>query len=352
MSTAALPDPRSRWARLRAELDRFNRRVAPWLSLATGVAVAVLWREGIDHVRAAIVLSSLAGVVTLIVLHPRWEARSPQASWLPGAAGWGAVTLAQNALWFVIPFFVLSTTWPSRNVPFTLLLCGLSVASCFEAQLRERLARGGPFAAAFVVPVTFACLQLFLPVLTGLPPRHLAWASGAVAAAVAVALIRPPGFTRFGRAARAVILVALLVVGAAAGRLLLPLLPPAPLRLVSAHFALERDGLDPAVPTPVLPADRTGPSYVFLAIEAPRGARETVRVLLEGAAHDETRPLDIVGGRPEGYRLWTAFRPDGPGRVQAIVRTEGGQIVGTADAPVRPRASAAPPPPPVATPGP
>lgn len=87
------------------------RRYGPWASLVAGAVTAVLWREGVDGIRAAFVLASLAGVVSLLVLFPPWT--SDGAAWARTAAWFTAANLAQNALWFVIPFYVLSTTWLS-----------------------------------------------------------------------------------------------------------------------------------------------------------------------------------------------------------------------------------------------
>ncbi len=327
------PARASRFARISASASRVSRRYGPWISLAGGGVTALLWREGVDQIRAAIVLASLAGACTLLLLFPPWGgARVPGIGgrgWVRSAAWWATVNLAQNALWFVIPFYVLSTSWLSRNVAFTLLLVALGVLSCFDVFLRERVLRGGWSALAFVTPAVLGALQLFLPILSGIPPRFTIFASGAVAAVAGAGLVSPAALLRRSAPRHSLLAAALIAaLGALAGRAVLPLLAPAPLRLASARFALGRDGLDPVSPVETLVAGAATPAFVFVALEAPRGLRESVRLVVDGAAHRETRPLEISGGRAGGYRLWAPVRGDVPGRIRATVRTEGGQIVG------------------------
>lgn len=349
MSRAETRSDSSRRRRLLEAARHANRRYAPWLSLVAGAAAAVLWREGVDWIRASLVLASLAGAVWLVFLFPPW--RPHRAAWLHGAAWFATVNLAQNALWFVMPFYLLSTTWPSRNVPFALLLVGLCVLSCFDGYLRDRVLRGGLSAVAFLVPVIFAAMQLFLPILTGVPPRFTVFAAGGLSALAAAVLLRadpsaPIQAPRLGLAPAAAVALA----GALLARGALPLLPPAPLRIAKAHFALGREGLEPVSPVAFLEAAPGAPAYVFMAVEAPRGLTEKVRLVVEGeAARHETRPLEIVGGRAGGYRLWAPVDRGAPGRIRATIRTVGGQIVGEASAPVlagaeAPVVSAAPPP--------
>jgi hypothetical protein len=331
--------------RAAAAWDAFNSRVAPWLALLTGVASAILWREGVDGVRATFILMSLFATVTLLLLFPPWH--EPEGakvrSWLHGAAWWAAVSSAQNALWFVIPFYVVSTSWLSRNAPFTLLLIAFGVLSCFDTFVRDRILRRPGAAAIFVLPAVAAALQLFLPVLTGAPPPLTALVAGAVAAASSAALVLPASLSRRR-------LVSTLGSGALAGalamRLLLPLVAPAPMRLASGTFALGRSELDPVDPVEVLGVG-AAPAYVFVAVEAPRGMREVVHLVVEdGGAERVTRPLVVEGGRKAGYRLWAEVNPRAPGRIRATVITEGGQVVGAVRAEARAAEPAAAPPPP------
>lgn len=324
-------------ARAAAAWQAFNTRIAPWISLVTGILTALLWREGVDGVRATFVLVSLFATVTLLLLFPPWRAPGPGRrgarvrTWIHEAAWWATVSSAQNALWFVIPFYVLSTSWLSRNAPFTLLLVAFGVLSCFDTFLRERVLRRPLAAAVFVLPALGASLQLFLPVLTGAPPRLTALAAGAIAAMGSASLLLP---SRLNRRQVAVTLSGVALLGAGAGRAVLPLVAPAPMRLASGTFALGRDGLDPLDPAPRLPAD-AAPAYVFVAVEAPRGLVETVRLVVDdGDGGHVSRPLVVEGGRAGGYRLWAEARRHRPGPVRASVVTEGGQVVGAVRAEV------------------
>lgn len=324
-------------ARAAAAWDVFNTRVAPWIALVTGVVTSLLWREGVDGVRATVVLVSLFATVTLLLLFPPWRAPEPGRrgarvrTWIHEAAWWATVSSAQNALWFVIPFYVLSTSWLSRNAPFTLLLVAFGVLSCFDTFLRERVLRRPLAAAIFVLPALGASLQLFLPVLTGAPPRLTVLAAGAIAAMGSASLLLP---SRLSRRHLAMTLFGVAMLGAGAARAALPLVAPAPMRLASGTFALGRDGLDPLDPVSRLPA-AAAPAYVFVAVEAPRGLVETVRLVVEdGDDGHVSRPLVVEGGRAGGYRLWAAARRERPGSLRASVITEGGQIVGAVRAEV------------------
>jgi len=319
---------------------------APWLALAGGVVSAFLWREGIDAVRATVLLGSMGGV--LVLLHafpPGGEPPAPPAAgapwrrWLDVAAWWTTVNLAQSSLWFAIPFYVVSTSWLSANVVFTALLVGLGVLSCFDVWLHQRVLCHAPVAAAFVAIALLATLQLVLPVLTGFPPRHSIWLAGGLAAAAGASLLRLGGATRRRVALE---LGAVALAGALLAKLLLPLLPPVPLRFVSGTFALGRDGLEPVSPVESLVAGADAPAYVFVSIEAPRGVRETVQLELAGRRERASRPLEIEGGRKGGFRLWAEVLPPAtPGRVSATVRTLGGQVVGRVA--IAATAAAAPP---------
>ncbi len=313
--------------RVRAIVRLLAGPLAPWLSLAIGVVTAVLWRRGIDLVRASIVIVSLLAALALLWIAPPWRARE-RTGWrrrIDAAAGWASVNLAQNALSFVLPFFVLSTTWNSGNLVFTSLLAAAAVASCFDAFMRNRVLHHPIPAAIFVGLALFAAFQLVLPVLSGFAPRHVVWFAGALAGAAASSLVIPGRATR-GRIALFLALGA--AVSAGLARLALPLVPPAPLRLVSATFALGRVGLDPVQPIERLAAGQAAPAYVFVSVEAPRGVFESVRLQVEDGSAHRSRPLGIEGGRTGGYRLWTHVRPALPGVVRATVRTLGGQIVG------------------------
>ena len=87
----------SPFARLLAAAGHVTRRYGPWISLAGGVVTALLWREGIDQIRAAVVLASLAGAITLLLLFPPWSRSRATGMaghrWVRSAAWWATVNL-------------------------------------------------------------------------------------------------------------------------------------------------------------------------------------------------------------------------------------------------------------------
>jgi hypothetical protein len=77
---------------------------------------------------------------------------------------------------------------------------------------------------------------------------------------------------------------------------------------------------------------RGGGLYAYTAINAPRGLDERIYHVWQFDGKEVDRiPLDIHGGRKEGYRAWTHKQnfPGNPaGKWQVRVLTEDGQVIG------------------------
>jgi hypothetical protein len=179
----------------------------------------------------------------------------------------------------------------------------------------------------------FACINVMLPVVWNFKHSFALRLS---------ALLALTGFASFCLAHREVklrkrlppILAATLLLAFVSeiGR---PLIPPAPLRLLSSCFSLEFDGENrqPRSPLTHLPAGGPYRIYALTAIRAPLGLKDLVghRWYLNGNLVYASPFIKISGGRATGFRLWT-FRtlkniaPRSTLRIDVL--TEAGQLIG------------------------
>ena len=148
----------------------------------------------------------------------------------------------QETLFFLLPFYAYSTVIGSPNVVFMILLGALAFFSCIDL-LFDRLLRTRPlFSLSFFALVSFAALNLLLPLLFQLPPRLATPIAAllAVGGAIPLAVRTVPGERR---PTGGLVLAALVLVGMAVG--VPALVPPVPLRLERATFAtdIDRDSL-------------------------------------------------------------------------------------------------------------
>jgi hypothetical protein len=116
-----------------------------------------------------------------------------------------------------------------------------------------------------------------------------------------------------------------------------PFIPPVPLRIASVAFgtSFDRESLQMLAPITELKTNAAGQLYGLTAIRAPLGLREKLRhrwfengnLVCASALHD------VVGGRTEGFRLWTSCaigRVGASTNIRLDLETEGEQLVGRA----------------------
>lgn len=268
--------------------------------------------------------------------------------WIPesrrGAARtlvlWGQKWLLQGLAFFLIPLYHRSATYPSRQLLFLGLLVLAALAATIDVVYDEVVTRKRPLLGAFLAFVAFATANVTLPMVWRVGGRWNLAASGLLATAVFVSFVVLRGNGRPVRVALRTGLVALFFLALVTlGR---PAVPPAPLRLASAHFgtALGAGGLDVVAPLSSLPAGPARRVVAVAAIRAPAGLAEGVRHVwsVDGRVVHRTRVIGITGGRKPGFRSWSAVTLRGlsPGqRVRLDVETAHGQLVGRAEIPVR-----------------
>ena len=238
----------------------------------------------------------------------------------------------QESLFFVLPFFFVTTTWNSGQLIFTGLLGAAGLVSIIDPLYYKWVA---PRRWLFLALHT---LTLFAAMLTALPIiLHLTTAeSFKLALGVAMLLSFPSLASSFpvnsARRAIALVLVTLAIGGG--GWLLRSWVPPATLWMTEVAISTDVRDRTPSESLKEVPASqiRSAGLYAYTAIKAPRGLNERIYHVwqLNGKEVDRIA-LNINGGRKEGYRAWThkqVFPANPVGRWQVRVLTEDGQVIG------------------------
>jgi hypothetical protein len=242
----------------------------------------------------------------------------------------------QQLLFFLLPIYYQSATGWSLNLAFVGVLGVSALISTLDVFYDQHLSVRRGLTAVFFAFNLFACINVMLPVVFGIS-NGTALRASVILAVVAFATIR----FRLGELARFHVR---LHVGLAAIVLLLlvslgrPLIPPAPLRIVSSEFGAGINRLTFEVTSRIdqIPSDWSGRLYGVTAIYAPLGLRDRVghRWYQEGRLIYASAFYHLEGGRPEGFRLWTSAPlpgvPSGT-RVRIDVVTEAGQLIGRAE---------------------
>jgi hypothetical protein len=306
--------------RARAEALRDRHARAFWIAhslwaLAQGVAVAVLAEERPDFGAWVLGLLALVWLTTLFFCRSALVAARP-GSLRVGFASYATRVFYQQTLFFLLPFYVRSTTPSSPNLAFTLALAALAALACLDLAFDRWLRRSPAFAATYFFAVAYAALQLLLPLVARVPfsaAQPLALGLALVASVASVGIPRGP-------ARRARLVGALPTAALALALLAAPLLvPPAPLRVASFGVEARADALRATVrvaaPVPV-PVDVT--------LQWERG-RELLRASRDVA----------ITAHGQGFRVWDelsrarlASFPEAAGELHIDVLTATGQLVG------------------------
>ncbi|SEO66559.1 DUF5924 family protein [Pseudomonas sp. NFACC39-1] len=238
----------------------------------------------------------------------------------------------QESLFFVLPFFFITTTWNSSQVIFTGLLAASALISIIDPLYYKWLA---PRRWAFLALHT---LTLFAALLTALPIiLHLTTdQSFKLALGIAMLLSFPSLASIFPiRTVRNALAILCITVGiGAAGWVLRSWVPPATLWMTEVAISTQLEDRTPGVSLKEVSADqiRGNGLYAYTAINAPRGLDERIYHVWQFNGKEVDRiALDIHGGRKEGYRAWTHKQnfPENPtGKWQVRVLTENGQVIG------------------------
>jgi hypothetical protein len=240
----------------------------------------------------------------------------------------------QESLFFVLPFFFITTTWNSGQALFSGLLGAAALLSIIDPLYYRWLAPKRWLFLAYHSLALFAVLLTALPIIFKLTTPQ----SYQLALAASAVLSFPSLFAiiTVQRWWRGLLLVGLTLVLAAGGWLARAWVPPATLWLTEVAVTVQLDNQNRA-PGQSLKLIRVAQLrseglFAYTAINAPRGLSERIyHVWRHNGGEVERIALDIQGGRKQGYRAWTHKQnfPEQPvGNWQVQVLTEAGQMIG------------------------
>jgi hypothetical protein len=238
----------------------------------------------------------------------------------------------QESLFFVLPFFFITTTWNSSQLVFTGLLTIAALISIIDPLYYKWLApRRWAFLALHTLTL-FAALLTALPVIVHLTTDQ----SFKLALGIAMLLSFPSLASIFPiRTVRNALAILCITLGiGAAGWMLRSWVPPATLWMTEVAISTQVEDRTPGESLKQVSAAqiRSNGLYAYTAINAPRGLDERIYHVWQFNGKEVDRiALDIHGGRKEGYRAWTHKQnfPDNPtGKWQVRVLTENGQMIG------------------------
>jgi hypothetical protein len=310
-----------------AWLLRYRHWLAP-LSFAAGLASFLLIQRG-EHVAKALAITLLLSWLGIWLEGPLTRGRLPR-----GLLRFLVQSTQQESFFFALPFFFATTTWQTPQAVFTGALTLAAFASLWDPLYFGAIVSRRPLLLVFHALSVFAAMLVALPILL-----HLTTAQSVSLAAGAIVLFTVPGLALALDHQRPLHWF-LMVFGACAlgggAWLARPWIPPATLWVQEAVIT-DRVDAESKAPGPrlfsVSPAQVHAQGlYAWTAIHAPRGLHERVfhRWLQDGREVDRI-PLEIQGGREDGYRAWSYKKgfpadPRGDWRVEAV--TEGGQLIG------------------------
>jgi hypothetical protein len=305
-------------------------------ALFWGAAVLVLAHNRYGYIPWVVLFLALTWATTLFFSRFGAASFSPAWRFARGFVSYLTRVWYQGTLFFLLPFYFYSTTFPSWNCVFMAVLASLAVLSCFDLLFDRLLREHRAFAVAFFAVVTFAALQLLFPLLL----RIRLELTTLLAAAVSLLAAMPLAYgwrelLRPGRLARVAVVFTLAIAGT---WVLRPLLPPVPLRLSKVRFAAR---LDPAtlrgtpeftgsIPSAEL---HLGRLFAVATVEAPVPLRTRIvmRFTTAGRVVSSTREVEITA-HERGYRVWGALRARADGFPAGIytveLRTARGQVIG------------------------
>lgn len=240
----------------------------------------------------------------------------------------------QESLFFVLPFFFVTTTWNSGQLVFTGILAAAGLVSITDPLYYKWLAPRRWLFMALHTLTLFAALLTALPVIL-----HLTTAESYKLSLITAMLLSFPSLASsfpINNWKRAIGLVLMTLAIGGAGWLLRSWVPPATLWLtevaVSTRFDNQNRTPGESIQEIGVNQLRSAGLYAYTSINAPRGLDERIYHVWRHNGEEVDRiALDIHGGRKEGYRAWTHkqnFPPDVLGKWQVRVLTEDGQMIG------------------------
>jgi len=251
----------------------------------------------------------------------------------PALISFATQMVHQESLFFVIPFFFITTAWNTGQMVFTALLMLAALISIIDPIYYRWLAQRRWLYFTFHGVTLFAVLLTALPIIFHLPTPK----SYLLALLIAIILTLPNVVRSMQMAWWKRIFAVLLLIAAAGlfGLAMRPWVPPATLWLTEVAITNEMN-TEERVPVRVFKTVsveqlRQG-IYAYTAIHAPRGLNERIyHVWTHNGQVIDKVALHISGAREAGYRSWSRKEnfPENPvGRWNIQVMTEAKQVIG------------------------
>ena len=238
----------------------------------------------------------------------------------------------QESLFFVLPFFFITTTWNSGQLVFTGLLGATALVTITDPLYYKWLAPKRWLYLALHTLALFAALLTALPIILNLTTSQ----SYKLALGTAVLLSIPSLAVSLPlKTLRGWLILPLIVLAlGGTGWWLRSWVPPATLWMTEVAVTPQLQDRTPGESIKHISVNelRARGLYAYTSINAPRGLNERIYHVWQLNGQEVDRiALDIKGGRKEGYRAWTHkqnFPPNPVGRWQVRVLTEDGQMIG------------------------
>lgn len=241
--------------------------------------------------------------------------------------------LHQESLFFALPFFLAATDWDQPQAVFTLTLLCCAVVAVIDPAYNWLLNRRRAIFLLYHCFSLFAVLMVVLPLLFFISTTQSLGMALMISSLLSIPSIRPllADTSRW----RLPLLSLLLIVLATSIWFGRSFIPAPVLRLNDIQLSQQMDyalRLPGAAITELSIADLQQGVYAYTSVRAPRGLKEQIyHEWIHNGQSVERIPLNISGGREEGYRAWTRkqqFPQNAVGQWKIRVVTDSGQLLG------------------------
>ncbi|HEY0892111.1 MAG TPA: DUF5924 family protein [Cellvibrio sp.] len=251
----------------------------------------------------------------------------------PALVSFATQMVHQESLFFVVPFFFITTAWNSAQMAFTGLLMVAALVSIIDPIYYRWLAQRRWLYFIFHGVTLFAVLLTALPIIFQIPTPK----AYLLALLISIAMTLPNVVSSMKVVWWKRFFSALFLIAAAGlfGLLMRPWVPPATLWLTEVAITDEintEDRVPVRVYKKVSAEQLRNGIYAYTAIHAPRGLNERIyHVWTHNGKVIDKVALHISGAREAGYRSWSRkenFPEDSVGRWNIRVVTEANQVIG------------------------
>lgn len=275
-------------------------------SLVSGTGTLFIFRRGIDYFPWFVGYLLLLWLAAVVFAHARMALKARGRRVVGLLVDYTIQTLNHGLLLFLLPIYYASTTLTSRNVWFLVLLVGAALLTTIDPWYRAAILHFRWIELFLFGFGLFAALNVAFPLLR----VQSSWAlhmSGFVSVlALAPVFHRPetPWRPAILQACSCAVLASILLWPARAW------IPPVPLRLARATFAMSVADLEPNQSVSEISATQLhewGALACLTSVDAPAGLREPIYHVWrkDGATVARIALSPIRGGRLGGFRTYS-----------------------------------------------